>query len=336
MNSRERFRQTMCYGDPDRAPYFEEGIRDDVVRAWQKQGMPTGVSLSSLFNTDHHEQLALELEPRPYPTRWPRSSQELGPVRDGLDPADPQRLPLDWSMRTKEWRNRDHVLMIRVHRGIFQTLGISNWSRFSEVLYLFKDDPLFIREAMDIQSEFVVGLLERILTDVEVDAAIFSEPIGGYSGPLISPQMFQELALNSYKPILDTLRKNGVETLIFRTYANARILLPAVIEAGFNCLWACEVNLEAMDYRKIRREFGRDLRLIGGIDLDALYGDREKIRKEVEENTPTLLAQGGYVPLADGRIRAEVPYEIYVYYRRLLEKVILNAAQSNKFVEWSI
>ena len=33
MNSRDRFRETMRYGTPDRVPYFEEGIRDDVLRA---------------------------------------------------------------------------------------------------------------------------------------------------------------------------------------------------------------------------------------------------------------------------------------------------------------
>ena len=33
------------------------------------------------------------------------------------------------------------------------------------------------------------------------------------------------------------------------------------------------------------------------------------------------LVGGGYVPLADGRVRADVPFENYVYYRQLLEKV---------------
>jgi hypothetical protein len=76
-----------------------------------------------------------------------------------------------------------------------------------------------------------------------------------------------------------------------------------------------------MDYRDIRREFGRDLRLIGGIDLDALRRGKESIRREVEEKVPPLVVDGGYVPLADGRVRADVPYENYVYYRQLLEKV---------------
>jgi hypothetical protein len=61
--------------------------------------------------------------------------------------------------------------------------------------------------------------------------------------------------------------------------------------------------------------------LIGGIDLDALRRDKEAIRREVEEKVPPLVADGGYVPLADGRVRADVPLENYVYYRKLLEQV---------------
>jgi uroporphyrinogen decarboxylase len=76
-----------------------------------------------------------------------------------------------------------------------------------------------------------------------------------------------------------------------------------------------------MDYRDIRQEFGRELRMIGGIDLDALRRDREAIRREVEEKVPSLVADGGYVPLADGRIRADVPFDNYAYYRQLLQKV---------------
>jgi hypothetical protein len=127
--------------------------------------------------------------------------------------------------------------------------------------------------------------------------------------------------LRSYEPIIETLKRHGVETIVLVTYANFRILLPSILRYGFNCLWACEVNIEAMDYRDLRREFGRQLRLIGGVDLDALRCDMEAIRYEVEEKVPPLVADGGYVPLADGRIRADVPFENYTYYRKLLQEV---------------
>jgi uroporphyrinogen decarboxylase len=174
---------------------------------------------------------------------------------------------------------------------------------------------------MAIQGQFAAGLAERVLKDVAVDAALFSEPIGGNYGPLISPQTYEDTVLSSYEPVLDVLQKHKVKTIVLATYANARALIPSMLKWGFNCLWACEVNIEAMDYRNLRREFGRDLRLIGGIDLDALRRDKEAIRREVEEKVPPLVADGGYVPLADGRVRSDVPFDNYVYYRQLLARV---------------
>jgi hypothetical protein len=120
------------------------------------------------------------------------------------------------------------------------------------------------------------------------------------------------------------LKQYRVKTIIFQTYANARILIPSILRWGFNCLWACEVNIDAMDYLSLRREFGRDLRLIGGIDLDALRRDKAAIRNEIEKKVPPLIADGGYIPLADGRVREDVPYENYVYYRQLLQKITCN------------
>ena len=173
-----------------------------------------------------------------------------------------------------------------------------------------------------IQGEFAAKLAERVLQEVEIDAAMFSEPIGDNCGPLISPKMYEDIVLRSYEPLFDLLARYNVETLIFRTYANARLLIPSLLKSGINCLWACEVNLKAMDYGDLRREFGRDLRLIGGIDLDALRRGRGAIREEIEQKVPPLIADGGYVPLADGRVREDVPFEDFAYYRRLLKSMI--------------
>jgi hypothetical protein len=321
MNSRDRFLETMRYGAPDRVPYFEEGIREDVLRTWRRQGLSPGVNPADLFPSDRREEVLLEVDPRPPLKKWPTCRAELGALRQRLDADDRGRLPAGWKKRVRAWTDRDHVLMVRIHRGFFQTMGVQDWSRFRELIYLLADDPGFVRETMAIQGHFVSRLAEKILAQVQVDAVIFGEPIGGNDRPLLSPAMYEEFVLTGYEPVLEVLRRYEVETIILRTYANARLLIPSVLKWGFNCLWACEVNLEAMDYRHLRREFGRDLRLIGGIDLDALRRGKAAIRREVEEKVPPLLTGGGYVPLADGRVRPDVPFENYVYYRRLLAEV---------------
>jgi hypothetical protein len=311
----------MRYGRPDRVPYFEEGIRDEVLKAWQKQGLPRDANLSQMFPSDQRDEILVDLEPLPELKRWPTSRPELEALRRSLDPNDRRRLPSQWPKRVRAWQTRDHVLLLRVHRGFFLSMGVHDWGRFSEVVRLLIDDPAFVREAMAIQADLAAGLAERVLGEVEIDGAVFTEPIGGNDGPLISPRMYEEFVLTSYKPVFEVLSRHGVETIVFRTFANSRILIPSILKWGFTCLWACEVNIEAMDYRDLRREFGRDLRLIGGIDLDALRRDKEAIRREIEEKVPPLVADGGYVPLADGRVREDVRFENYIYYRRLLEKV---------------
>ncbi len=229
MNSRERFSRAMGYDAVDRVPYFEEGIRAEVVAAWRRQGLPPGADLSRLFPSDPREEIAPDLEPLPEPARWPSVPADMGDFRRRLDPEDPGRLPPEWPAQVRAWGAGDTVRMLRVHRGFFLTL---------------------------------------------------------------------------------------------RTFANARALIPSFLKAGFTCLWACEVDVAAMDYRELRAEFGRDLRLMGGIDTDALRRGRAAIRREVMEKVPPLLADGGYVPLADGRVREDVPYEHYAYYRRLLADVV--------------
>ncbi len=77
MNTRERFLETMQYGFPDRVPYFEEGIRKEVLKAWRKQGLKPGTDLAKLFPTDQREELRLDVYPRPFPKVWPSCSEDL-------------------------------------------------------------------------------------------------------------------------------------------------------------------------------------------------------------------------------------------------------------------
>lgn len=333
MTSRERFRETMRYGAPDRVPYFEEGLRDDVLACWHEQGLPRDADLAAMFHIDRRERLPVNLEPIPPMERPLTSRADFEELRCRLDPDDPRRLPDDWPARVAAWRSRDHVLELQLHRGFFLSMGVGGWRTFEPVVYLLHDDPSLVHDILDLYGDFGARMAQRVLAEVDADCVIFSEPIGGNDGPLLSPQAYEEFVLASYQPILDVVRRHGVQTVCMITYANARALLPGMFRAGFNCLWACEVNVEAMDYLSLRRRFGRGLRLIGGIDLDVLLADKAAIRREMARVLPPLLAQGGYVPLADGRVRANVPLEHYRYYRQLLERLARSCARGAGVLE---
>ena len=253
---------------------------------------------------------------------WPLDQSGLKRLAKRLDHLDPERFGEDWDQKLAECRQPGTTVMLRVHRGFFQAMGVSSWRRFDELMKLLVWEPDFVRQSLDMVGEFAARLADTVLQQVEVDAAVFSEPIGGSYDALISPHMYRELILPGYEPLMEVLKKHGVRHIILRTYANARVLIPQMLKFGYNCLWACEVNLADMDYLEIKQEYGDDLRLIGGLDLDALRGSEESIQRELGAKLPPLLELGGYIPLADGRVRPDMPLENYLYYRRLLSRLI--------------
>jgi hypothetical protein len=314
----------MNNASPDRVPYFEEGIRQEVLEAWQAQGHSLKKELAQLPPADPRIELQPDVFPRPLfeDHDWPLDAKGLKRLAKRLDYRDPERYGDDWAEQLEACAQPGATAMLRVHRGFFQAMGVFGWQRFHQLMELLIWQPEFVREYLNLVGDFTARLADRVLSQVKVDAAVFSEPIGSSYDALVSPRMYREVILPGYVPLMQVLEQHGVEHIILRTYANARVLVPEMLNFGFGCLWACEVDLADMDYLELKQEFGSDLRLIGGLDLDALRGSQEGIRTELTGKLPPLLELGGYIPLADGRVREDMPLENYIYYRKLLADLI--------------
>jgi uroporphyrinogen decarboxylase len=325
MDNRQRFCESLHYGNPDRLPYFEEGIRADTLSAWKKQGYQKRAETEELFNADVKEEIEIDLVPIPGFRSLPTTFRELESLERHLEKIKLKRILPRWHWQIKRLREREHVLMLRAHEGFFLSMGVEDSQSLTRLVRQMKYEPDFVREFMRVVGQYAARFTEEILREVEVDALIFSEPIGSNTGALISPQMYETFVLPSYEPLLSVARKFDVGTIICRTYANIKALIPSLLKWGIDCLWACEVEPTVMHYPSLRKEFGRELKLIGGIDLDALRRGPEAIREAVEVVAP-LTKEGGYIPLADGRVRVDVPYENYVYYRKLLRRLTYGGA----------
>ena len=93
---------------------------------------------------------------------------------------------------------------------------------------------------------------------------------------------------------------------------NVEELIPLWLESGINGVYPMEVAA-GMDVVKLRREYGKDLLMTGGIDKRVLARDRKAIDEELEAKIP-LAEQGGYIPHIDHAIPHDVPYENFAYY----------------------
>jgi hypothetical protein len=322
MNSRERFLTILQGGQPDHPPLFPEGIREEVISIWHAQGLPSGINLEKLFYYDSFEQLDPDVYPRPEIADWSSPQRLLPLLRNRLDPDDPQRLPDDWGNLLKGWRDRQHPLFLRIHPGLFLSLGIEDWRSFAPAILRLVDQPHFVRDILAIQADFAARLAENILQQVNLDGVIFSEPIAGNHGALVSAEMYRAFALQSYAPIFDVLHDFQVPAIIWRSYANPAKLLPEVVKYPFNVIWLCETPPGTLAPTQVRQIAGPNLTLIGGIDSDILRQDTRSIRQAIAAVKP-LVDQGNFIPLADGRVRDDVPYSNYAFYRQELTRVFV-------------
>jgi hypothetical protein len=322
MNSRERFLAIIDGDQPDHPPLFPEGIREEVLLSWRTQGLPEGVDLDDLFFYDPFEQLDPDIYPNPEIVNWSNPQKLLPLLRQRLDPEDPRRLPDDWSELVKGYRDRQYPLLLRIHQGLFLSLGIEDWRSFAPAILRLVDQPDFVGEILAIQADFAARLAENILRQVDLDGVIFSEPIAGNHGALISAEMYRAFALQSFTPIFDVLGDYQVPAIIWRSYANPANLLPEVVKYPFNVLWLCETPPGALTPAQVRQLVGSNLTLIGGIDSDVLRQDARAIQQAVAAVQP-FVEEGRFIPLADGRVREDVPYPNYVFYRQELQKMFV-------------
>jgi hypothetical protein len=322
MNSRERFLAIVQGENPDHPPLFPEGIREEVLLAWKRQGLPAGTSLDELFLYDPFEQLDPDVYPNPEIADWSDPRSTLRTLRQRLDPGDPRRLPPNFSNLLKGWKDRQHPLFMRIHQGLFLSLGIEDWRSFAPALLRLVDKPDYVRQILAVQAEFAARLAEIILRQVDLDGVIFSEPVAGNHGPLVSAEMYRAYALESYTPVFDVLCAHRVPALIWRSYANPAKLLPEVVKYPFNTLWLCEAPPGVLAPAQVRQLAGHHLTIIGGIDSDVLRQDFTSIRQAVAAVQP-FVEEGRFIPLADGRVREDVPYPNYLFYRQELDRVFV-------------
>lgn len=73
------------------------------------------------------------------------------------------------------------------------------------------------------------------------------------------------------------------------------VLIPFLIEAGIDCIWPLE-GAANMDPVKIRKLYGKDLALLGGIDKRELSKDKKAIEEELKKKILPMLETGGYIP----------------------------------------
>lgn len=323
MNSRLRLRETLSFSPGVPPPRYESEFSDEVVQAWRTQGALSSISPEEYFHLDRREDL---------PVAWRRAREEKTVVetesdmtlfRRTYDPRRTDRLPSDWDDQLSRWVEREFALSAAPwNEGFFQVIGISDAVSFNKAIALLYDQPKRIEAAMDHYAGYLEELMNRVLADVEVDYAVFYEPIASNHAPVVSPETYARFAMPALRRVVECIDRRGVEFRFVWSSGQVRPLIPLWLDAGINGLLLNQPGLAGISYRALRREFDSRLRFLGGVDWRVVVQGPQAIDEELEQTVRPLLEQGGYVPYLDDTIRAYIPFDQFRYYRDRLDKLV--------------
>lgn len=357
MNNRERFLNTLLFGQVDRVPLVEWPIRKSTMNAWITQGYPIGVPPQEFFDLDTYS-LGVPINMGMYPAfeekiiesdeRYKIWQDSLGairkdfirdetpgfvtrswlsfPVKNRADflqmqkryvVCDEGRIPDNFAARTAIL----NASSVTTHLSIpFLFWTARDWVGFENLCILFYDDPELIEEMFTFITDFCIGILRDKIGSMRIDMVEFKEDMAYKHAPMISPAMFHRFMFPHYRRMIDFLKGSGVQVVYVDCDGYPGGLIPEFIEAGADAMSPVEIAAEN-DLIELRRQYP-SFGMLGGIDKRELAKDKAAIEREVYSKVPYMLEKGGYIPHVDHAVPHDVPLMNYIYYRELLTKVV--------------
>jgi hypothetical protein len=323
LSRKERFLETLLGDGADRFPFFDLEPSDETIRKWHRQGLPRGRSVPSYFDLEIPYSAGLTIRSYPYYRKASGLLHDPSSFSRYYDPDEPSRYPKNFVKRAERLNRQGHVLYVDASGGgLLQMLGVGDWESLQAACYALMKEPRKVEDLLERTTDFYCLCLKRALSQVRVDYASLYEPIASNTGPVVSPAMFERFAIPGYRKVLNLLKGFGVPIRILSTTGGTLgPLLPLLIDAGINGLWISNIRSAGMEYGALRRTFGPDLALIGGIDSGVLQLGEAAMRRKVKETVLPLLRIGHYLPCLDDRPRANVTFSQYSLFRRILKEI---------------
>lgn len=229
---------------------------------------------------------------------------------------DPKRMPDIEELKLRHPAERDYPLGVDCGSMIG---NVRNMLTFEGLAYACFDYPDMVEDMVETCCLLIEDFLDRVLPHLDFDYASGWEDICFKNGPIVSVDFFNSVVVPRYKRINRKLKEAGIDIWYTDCDGDVRPILPGFLEGGINTLFPYEVN-SCVHPKELLDEYGRDLRIMGGIDKMDLRKGPEAIRKYLESVAP-LVERGGYIPFCDHRCPPDVKQEDYLYYLDLKEQM---------------
>ncbi len=299
MKPRERIQSVLNRKIPDRVPRFEiwiDALLDEMGQ----------VDLASAHVNLGQDSIMLPTQTPPRSNAWKTGVDEWGRVwKDGMYVSGVIDQTEDIKMYSRpgsyanlffneeltlQIKNRypDHLIMYGSHLGPF--MGSYMAMGFERFFTRLVDHPKQVHQLLEDRTEWAISMFQQAV-DLGAELLILGEDAAYKKSPMISSRMWREFIFPYHRRIVESVSR----PFIFHSDGNILPVLPQIIEAGFIGYHSIE-PAAGLDLAKVKEEYGRDLILVGNVDVRVLAGDDlPAVRSEVDRCIREGAPGGGYM-----------------------------------------
>jgi uroporphyrinogen decarboxylase len=202
--------------------------------------------------------------------------------------------------------------MFIIARGTGHFAEYLGWLMGYETLcYALFDRRDLVRAIADRLLEFYRAGLARILEFSRVKVIFASDDMGFKTGPLISPADMREFVIPGHKMLAEMAHKAGRPYLLHSCGNLSTIIGDLVHDVKIDAKHSFEDTIE--DVRQAKKTYGREVALLGGMDVDFLCrSDEAAIRRRVRETLDECMPGGGYCLGTGNTVANFIPLDNYL------------------------
>lgn len=203
--------------------------------------------------------------------------------------------------------------MMERYPGRFNVLRISGpfdlaWrlTGLEDFMVMMVLEESLTHSVLEKTTDYIVNIIGA--APENLDAVRVIEDWGIQKGLLFSKELWMKYIYPCYRRIHDAIRKRGFHVM-HHSCGDVTDVMPEIIELGTEILDA--IQPEAMDLAFIKREYGKDLVLFGGLGSQSTIpkGTVGDVLAEAEETLALMGKGGGYIIGPAGSISTDTPME---------------------------
>jgi uroporphyrinogen decarboxylase len=274
--------------------------------------LPDGASVDVWGLVRHRAGPYWELDDVKAPFRDARTVEEIDAFRERWpDPAD----PAIWTGKREEAQAiRDAGYAVMAVGGTALQVG-HNYA-FTRGFELFLtdmlDDPSFWHAYAERLTNWAVEYMTAFLQPIAdlVDIVQFTDDLGSQRALLMSPGKYRSFLKPYHRRWMEAVHRLAPGAKIaIHTCGSVYDIIPDLIEIGIEILNPIQPRAANMEPWCLKREFGRDLSFLGGVDIQQLlpFGTPDEVRTAVRELIATLGPGGGFIIAPSHQFQPGIP-----------------------------